>query len=222
MIIYETLPDYEFPKAKDVSDLEVVREYVGDPSAGGNYLDLGANDGITGSLTRWLAEAGWHGICIEGSWQAFPKLVQVYRHFPNVRLIHAVVGRETEIRPWYEVPGASSLCTTSIRLAKRGHGREKAIEAEVACVAFDALCGDFYDRIELAVVDLEDSTIEVLRSVLRHFRPRVVCAEYFPRHVFGENEPEEIGNILRSYNYTGLVMTDENIIARKSNDSRDR
>lgn len=44
----------------------------------GNFLDIGAGDGVTFSNTRALAEAGWHGVVVEPAAWAFDRLVDLY------------------------------------------------------------------------------------------------------------------------------------------------
>lgn len=45
----------------------------------GTFVDLGANDGITFSNTRALAERGWKGVLIEPDPAAFLKLKELYK-----------------------------------------------------------------------------------------------------------------------------------------------
>lgn len=44
----------------------------------GSFIDIGANDGITFSNTRALAERGWKGVLVEPSPLAFEKLTSLY------------------------------------------------------------------------------------------------------------------------------------------------
>lgn len=45
----------------------------------GVFIDIGANDGITLSNTRALAEMGWKGVLIDASPKAFERLVNNYK-----------------------------------------------------------------------------------------------------------------------------------------------
>lgn len=54
----------------------VILSYFGERR--GTFLDIGANDGITLSNTRALAELGWCGVCVEPSPKAFRKLKSLY------------------------------------------------------------------------------------------------------------------------------------------------
>lgn len=55
---------------------EVILRYFGDFK--GTFIDIGANDGVTFSNTRALAELGWCGCLLEPSPTAFRKLKQLY------------------------------------------------------------------------------------------------------------------------------------------------
>lgn len=54
----------------------IILEYFG--SETGTFIDIGANDGVTFSNTRALAERGWRGVLVEPSPQAFAKLKDLY------------------------------------------------------------------------------------------------------------------------------------------------
>ena len=55
---------------------KVIKDYFKGKT--GTFLDVGANDGITLSNTRALAEEGWSGVCVEPSPKAFAKLSRLY------------------------------------------------------------------------------------------------------------------------------------------------
>jgi FkbM family methyltransferase len=49
-----------------------------------NFLDIGANDGLTFSNIRQLALNGWSGVCLEPSPKAYLKLEENMKSLPNV------------------------------------------------------------------------------------------------------------------------------------------
>jgi FkbM family methyltransferase len=55
---------------------KIILDYFGDFK--GNFIDIGANDGVTLSNTRRLAELGWNGIFVEPSPHAFKRLRENY------------------------------------------------------------------------------------------------------------------------------------------------
>ena len=61
---------------------KVIMDYFygnGQAQLSGTFLDLGANDGVTFSNTRALAEKGWQGVLIDASPKAFDKLLMNYQ-----------------------------------------------------------------------------------------------------------------------------------------------
>ena len=58
----------------------------------GNFCDIGANDGITLSNTRALAERGWKGVLIEPSPRAFEKLKTLYHKHKGFYIYQVALG----------------------------------------------------------------------------------------------------------------------------------
>ena len=50
-----------------------------------NFLDIGANDGLSFSNIRQLALNGWSGACLEPSPKAYEKLVQNFLDYPEIK-----------------------------------------------------------------------------------------------------------------------------------------
>lgn len=57
----------------------------------GFFLEFGAGDGITLSNTRFLAEAGWAGVCIEADDKRFVQLEKNYKEFPLIQTMNCPV-----------------------------------------------------------------------------------------------------------------------------------
>jgi FkbM family methyltransferase len=58
----------------------------------GSFIDIGANDGVTFSNTRALAERGWKGVLIEPSPKAYAKLKEVYNGHKGFYLYQYALG----------------------------------------------------------------------------------------------------------------------------------
>jgi len=61
------------------------------PGRKGRFLDIGAFDGVTDSLTHDLALAGWSGVCVEPDAETFCKLRETYAGNGAVSLINSAV-----------------------------------------------------------------------------------------------------------------------------------
>lgn len=64
------------------NESEIIDKYFGDYI--GTFIDIGANDGITLSNTRALAERGWKGVLVEPSPKAYARLVENYKTFDGI------------------------------------------------------------------------------------------------------------------------------------------
>lgn len=60
----------------------------------GAFLDIGANDGITFSNTRALAERGWKGVLVEPSPKAFDKLWYLYEKHKGIYCYDYAIGNK--------------------------------------------------------------------------------------------------------------------------------
>lgn len=69
---------------------EVILNYFNGQT--GSFLDCGANDGITFSNTRALAERGWKGVLIEPSPKAYAKLKELYNGHKGFYLYQVALG----------------------------------------------------------------------------------------------------------------------------------
>ena len=69
----------------------------------GNFLDIGANDGITLSNTRALFDTGnWNGVFIEPSPEAFKKLKQNYRAIGGSYFYNFALGTHNGEMDFYD------------------------------------------------------------------------------------------------------------------------
>lgn len=74
------------------SEEEIIMKYFGDFK--GNFIDIGANDGITLSNTRRLAELGWEGVFVEPSPIAFKRLKENYSRMNGFYFYPFALGEE--------------------------------------------------------------------------------------------------------------------------------
>src|SRR5437763_9451230 len=66
----------------------------------GFYIDVGAQDPVTDSVTKAFYDRGWHGINIEPNDEYFQKLLSERPHDVNLA---TAVGKETGVVTFYEV-----------------------------------------------------------------------------------------------------------------------
>jgi len=90
----------------------------------GTFCDLGANDGITFSNTRALAERNWKGVFVEPSPKAFEKLKSLYSGHKGFYLYPFAINGHNGKAMLQE---SGSLCSPSdVGLVSTFHASEKA------------------------------------------------------------------------------------------------
>lgn len=143
----------------------------------GCYVDVGANDPVVDSVTRWFYEQGWSGINIEPVTHWFEKL-QVDRP----RDVNLQVAATTRPGPltFYDIP-ETGLATLDPAVAQthRESGCQ-IIEKIVHTQTLDAiLLTHLAGRdIHFLKIDVEGAEREVLQSIdLTHQRPWVILVE---------------------------------------------
>lgn len=72
------------------SEEQVILDYFG--FLQGTFADIGANDGVTFSNTKMLAERGWKGILLEPSPKAYAKLKEIYKGIDGVYTYPFAIG----------------------------------------------------------------------------------------------------------------------------------
>lgn len=70
---------------------QVILDYFKDFPRG-TFLDIGANEGVTFSNTRALAERGWTGCLIEPSPKAYAKLKELYKGHKGIYTYEVALG----------------------------------------------------------------------------------------------------------------------------------
>lgn len=77
------------------ADREFVDEFFA-KSPPGKFLDIGAFDGVTDSLTAGLVERGWEGVMVEPAPKNFLKLLANHGGNPRLKLMNAAISDHNE------------------------------------------------------------------------------------------------------------------------------
>ena len=92
-------------------------------------VDLGASDGLRNSNTaRFVRDAGWSGVFVEGSDYRFGKLADNYRDIARARLVHATVQPDTVEQLFAEADVPADLDLLSIDIDGNDYWVWRAIE----------------------------------------------------------------------------------------------
>ena len=158
---------------------DVITAYFG--SNLGNFLDIGAYDGVKLSNTRALLEQGWTGTLVEPSPIIFSQLMANTADYADkVTLVNAaVITTESEPIAFYDSLGDAISTTDPQHLVKwKSHPFWRSffvmpIRSQQFCMKF----GFDYDFVS---IDVEGQNYNLVRSLpLANFdKMRMICIEY--------------------------------------------
>ena len=144
----------------------------------GFYVDVGANDPTTDSVTRHFYELGWHGINIEPQLELFEALSAARPRDVNLNI---GVGRDAGYLTFHHVPASIGNSTFSEEVADKLAAQGYSIETrKVGLQRLDRVFEDHVvDRVvDFLKVDAEGLEEEVFAGFdIERWRPRVIVVE---------------------------------------------
>ena len=142
----------------------------------GFYIDVGAWDPVTDSVTKSFYDRGWRGINIEPSRAYYDKLVADRPADINLML---VAGNRRGLATFYEVL-ETGLSTTSKRLAGHFSREGYAVQrCQVPCLPLTEVCAtNHVQEVHFLKIDVEGMEAEVLEGFdFAAYRPWIVLIE---------------------------------------------
>lgn len=142
----------------------------------GFYIDVGANDPVTDSVTKMFYESGWTGINIEASPFWYDRLVADRPRDTNLN----VAASDSNSRVVFHEIVGTGLSTTidefAANHAAAGHERRSY---EVECRTLESICSEYAaDEIHFLKIDVEGAECSVIKGAdFTRFRPWVVLVE---------------------------------------------
>lgn len=153
----------------------------------GSFLDLGANDGITLSNSRYFIENGWNGVLIEAGKLPYQKLMSTI--LPNTIAINCAIGNQNGSLTFYESTNlldandvglvSSLVADETQRWRKAGVGYS---EYQVECFTWESFLDKFYlksQNFDIISIDIEGMDYDVLIQMnLEELGCKVLCVEF--------------------------------------------
>ena len=153
----------------------------------GSFLDLGANDGVTISNSRFFIENGWYGILIEAGKLPFQKLMTTI--LPNTTAINCAIGTQNGLIKFYESSNllnnndiglvSSLVADETERWRKTGI---KYVEYEIDCYTWEFFLDKFSlksQNFDIISIDIEGMDYDVLIQMnLQELQCKVLCVEF--------------------------------------------
>jgi FkbM family methyltransferase len=130
----------------------------------GYYIDIGANDGVSGSTTYWCEQLGWQGICVE----PLPSMFEVLKKHRKCTLINAAISdKKQESAGFIEFPDRetrSGLADTYDSTAyEQNLELSRAVSIKVPTIAFGDL--DAPTHIDFLSIDTEGHEFPIIQGI---------------------------------------------------------
>lgn len=153
----------------------------------GTILDLGANDGITLSNSRYFIENGWNGILVEAGKLPYQKLMTTI--LPKTIAINCAIGNQDGFLTFYEsnnllnnddIGLVSSLISEETqRWRNAGVG---FTEYQVECFTWESFRDKFHlksQNFDIISIDIEGMDYDVLIQMnLDELGCKILCIEF--------------------------------------------
>lgn len=163
------------------NEQEIIEKYFAGKK--GTFLDIGANDGLTLSNTRRLAELNWKGVFVEPSPTAFKKLRENYENMSGFYFYNFALGTSNgKVKFWDSGPhlnnGDHGLLSTLNPSEKERWKNQQYTEIEVQCYRWKTFLNRLSIReFDFISCDAEGEDFEILRQIdLR--QTSCVCVEW--------------------------------------------
>ena len=162
----------------------------------GFYIDVGANDPTTDSVTKAFYDRGWRGINVEPVGQWYDKLLDERPQDINLKL---ALGEEKGSIDFFEIPN-TGLSTNRKSFAKQ-HEKRRGFKSKKIKVPTDTLTSILkkYDctTIHFLKIDVEGAERAVIQGMdLKYYRPWVIIIE--------ANLPDEV--IENAHEWEALLL----------------
>ena len=160
--------DFKDPYKSQYGQDKLINEEIFNHKRNGFFVDIGANDGITGSNTYFLEkEMGWSGICIEPQSDIFSKLCENR----IAECVNCAVADSNGKRDFLKVGHADMLSGLTENLDPKHIDRillegdpDTTQTVSVECKRFADII-DSQEIIDFLSIDTEGSEFEILKSI---------------------------------------------------------
>lgn len=142
----------------------------------GFYVDIGAQDPISHSVTKFFYECGWRGINVEPVAHWFSRLQEDRPEDTNLQIL---VGSEETEHAFFEVAD-TGLSTTSAELAESYRAQQRLVDVRhIAMRTLDSILSDHArGPIHFLKIDVEGAESDVLVGLdLKLHRPWILVIE---------------------------------------------
>lgn len=182
----------------------------------GQFVEVGAHDGKTGSFTYQLAVMGWRGVYVEPMSQQFYECMLNHSRHPLVKCYNVAAGESVSELEMCSAGTLSTADPITLEVYKKADWAREHITNRIMNVRVrpldDILDDAKVSNIDLMVIDVEGYELNVLRGFdIERFKPSVIIIEIADLHPSFQDNAEcmgkfkEIRNYLTDAGYTLMV-----------------
>lgn len=191
----------------------------------GNFLDIGALDGLSYSNTYGLALAGWKGIMLEPVEKFYSVCKDYYKDYPNIVVLNYAAGDKHEIKNIYTGNHACSTMSHEFKslVENTGYGKDFYKDFEICeVITLDSLLDSFYvmkaffkGPLDVVSIDVEGYELEVLKGFsIDIWKPKMVIIESHEYTTTGDRPvlAPQINEYFKKNDYIKIYSDDINSI----------
>jgi FkbM family methyltransferase len=184
----------------------------------GSIIEIGANDGVTLSNSKYFRDLGWDGFLVEAGRTPFQMLINNINE--NTKCFNIALGNENSTMKFYE--SGRQLAQNDVGLVSSlifdetnrwRVGGVSYIEYDVECLTWESFLSK-YDlqnkTFDIISIDIEGMDYDLLTQMdLNHLGCKIVCVE------FNGKRKEDYINYMEKFNMSLMYENAENLIFTK-------
>jgi len=184
----------------------------------GFFIEVGANDGYTGSFTYNLAKIGWKGVYFEPIPSIYEKCVKNHEKHDNVNVINIAIGEREEYLNIVDGGTLSTMDNETYNIYLNSNWSKNNFKnnekIRVKTDKLDNILTNLKVKkdFDLFVLDVEGYEMNVLKGfTISNYKPKIVIVEISDQHDSFKNNKKImekfswIRNYLTTNEYTLLV-----------------
>ncbi len=155
----------------------------------GTFIEVGANDGKTGSFTYNLAKLGWKGIYCEPIPKIYNLCVENHKNHKNISCLNVGCGSKKEELEITVANTLSTIDTEMLEMYKNAHWAQSTLrnsyKTKIKIEKLDVLLeqNEIQPDFDVFILDVEGYEEEVLKGFsLEYYNPKIIVIEIPDKH----------------------------------------
>jgi FkbM family methyltransferase len=155
----------------------------------GTFVEVGANDGKTGSFTFNLGKIGWHGLNCEPIPRLFELCKKNHNNHPNVKNMQIAAGEKKDILDIVDADTLSTMDSDTLQVylctdwSRNNFKNSMQYKVDVETLDTILKLNSITENFDLLVLDVEGFEENVLKGFsIDTYKPKMVIIEIADQH----------------------------------------